>query len=87
MHKLINYMPQRQQYRERWVGAIINSTVPVKLIAGAKDPISGQHMIDRYRQLIPNADITNVPMLGHYPQIEDAAAITAAYLQFRCSIL
>ena len=44
-------------------------------------------MIDRYRQLIPNADITNMPMLGHYPQIEDAAAITAAYLQFRRSIL
>ena len=87
MHKLINYIPQRQQYRERWVGAIIDSNVPVKLIAGAKDPISGQHMIDRYRQLIPNADITNMLMLGHYPQVENAAAITAAYLQFRCSIL
>ncbi|WP_201556417.1 alpha/beta fold hydrolase [Psychrobacter sp. 72-O-c] len=86
MHKLINYIPQRKQYRERWVGAIINSTVPVKLIAGAKDPISGQHMIDNYRKLIPNANITVMPELGHYPQIEDATAITAAYLQFRNSI-
>lgn len=86
MHKLINYIPQRQQHRERWVGAIINSTVPIKLIAGAKDPISGQHMIDRYRELIPNANITEMPELGHYPQIEDAAAITTAYLQFRNSI-
>lgn len=86
MHKLINYIPQRKQHRERWVGAIINSAVPVKLIAGAKDPISGQHMIDRYCELIPNANITNMPELGHYPQIEDADAITAAYLQFRSSI-
>ncbi|SNT70475.1 alpha/beta fold hydrolase [Psychrobacter sp. LV10R520-6] len=85
-HKLINYIPQRKQHRERWVGAIINSTVPVKLIAGAKDPISGQHMIDNYRKLIPNANITVMPELGHYPQIEDAIAITAAYLQFRNSI-
>ena len=83
MHKLINYIPQRKQYRERWVGAIIDSLIPIKLIAGAKDPISGQHMIDHYRKLIPNANITTMPMLGHYPQIEDAAAITKAYLAFR----
>ena len=83
MHKLIHYIPQRKQHRERWVGAIINSTIPIKLIAGAKDPISGQHMIDRYRELIPNANITEMSELGHYPQIEDANAITAAYLEFR----
>lgn len=85
MHKLISYIPQREQNRERWVNAIICSTVPVKLIAGAKDPISGQHMIDYYRILIPNANVTAMPMLGHYPQIEDAEAITTAYLEFRNS--
>ncbi|WP_367104192.1 alpha/beta fold hydrolase [uncultured Psychrobacter sp.] len=83
MHKLINYIPQRKKYRKRWVGAIIDSPVPIKLIAGAKDPISGQHMIERYRTLIPNANITVMPDLGHYPQIEDADAISTAYLQFR----
>ena len=86
MHKLINYIPQRQQYRERWVGAIINSSTPIKLIAGAKDPISGQHMIQRYRELIPNANVTEMSALGHYPQIEDADAITAEYLSFRRSV-
>lgn len=83
MHKLINYIPQRKQHRERWVGAIIDSKVPIKLIAGAKDPISGQHMIDRYRDLIPNANILEMPALGHYPQIEEPKTITAAYLEFR----
>ncbi|ABI73451.1 alpha/beta hydrolase fold [Shewanella frigidimarina NCIMB 400] len=83
MHKLINYITQRKQHRERWVGAIINSTIPIKLIAGVKDPISGQHMIDHYRKLIPHADVTELPTLGHYPQVEDANAIIAAYLQFR----
>lgn len=86
MHKLITYMTQRKQHRQRWVEALVNSPVPVKLIAGALDPISGQHMIDRYGQLIPNANITTMPTLGHYPQVEDATAITAAYLQFRDSI-
>jgi len=86
MHKLINYIPQRNQHRERWVGAIINSNVPVKLINGTKDPISGQHMVNRYRELIPNADVTEMIKLGHYPQIEDAEAICEVYLQFRKTI-
>ncbi|WP_368074069.1 alpha/beta fold hydrolase [Shewanella sp. MEBiC00475] len=86
MHKLISYMTQRQQHRERWVGAMINSTIPIKLIAGVQDPVSGQHMINRYRQLIPNANICEMATLGHYPQIEDADAISTAYLQFRQSI-
>lgn len=86
MHKLINYIPQRNQHRERWVGAIINSNVPVKLINGTQDPISGQHMVNRYRELIPNANVTEMPNLGHYPQIEDAEAICEVYLQFRKTI-
>jgi len=86
MHKLIDYMPQRQQHRERWVEAIIESNVPVKLINGSKDPISGQHMAQRYRQLIPNANVTELTQLGHYPQLEDAEAVTTAYLQFRDSL-
>lgn len=86
MHKLINYIPQRQQYRERWVDAIINSSIPIKLVAGAKDPISGKHMIQRYRELIPNANVAEMSALGHYPQIEDADAITAEYLSFRSNV-
>lgn len=92
MHKLIDYMPQRQQHRERWVEAIIESNVPVKLINGSKDPISGQHMAQRYRQLISNAsnandvNVTELTQLGHYPQLEDAEAVTTAYLQFRDSL-
>lgn len=83
MHKLIDYMPQRQQHRERWLGAIIDSTIPIKLIDGVKDPISGQHMVDRYRQLIADANVTELLELGHYPQIEDAEAVTNSYLSFR----
>ncbi|WP_298734762.1 alpha/beta hydrolase [uncultured Psychrobacter sp.] len=92
MHKLIDYIPQRQQHRERWVEAIIESNVPVKLINGSKDPISGQHMAQRYRQLISNAsnandvNVTELTQLGHYPQLEDTEAVTTAYLQFRDSL-
>ena len=83
MPKLISYIMQRQQNRERWVGAIVNSHIPLTFIAGAEDPISGKHMIKHYKKLIPNASVKEFSELGHYPQVEDANAITQAYLSFR----
>ncbi|MBE0357929.1 alpha/beta fold hydrolase [Pseudoalteromonas aliena] len=86
MPKLIHYINQRRQNRERWVGAIINSNIPITFIAGGEDPISGKHMIEHYKKLIPNARVQEFPELGHYPQVEDADAITQAYLKFREAI-
>ena len=57
--------------------------MPLKLIAGALDPISGAHMIDRYRELVPNADVTVLDRIGHYPQVEAPQDVLAAYLAFR----
>jgi len=83
MPKLISYIKQRQQNRERWVGAIVNSHIPLTFIAGAEDPISGKHMIEHYKKLIPNARVQEFVELGHYPQVENPDAITQAYLAFR----
>nr|WP_024594358.1 alpha/beta hydrolase [Pseudoalteromonas sp. TB13] len=83
MPKLISYIKQRQQNRARWVGAIINSNIPLTFIAGAEDPISGKHMIEHYKKLIPNARVQEFVELGHYPQVENPDAITQAYLNFR----
>ncbi|MDX1456174.1 MAG: alpha/beta hydrolase [Marinobacter sp.] len=87
MHKLIHYMPQRQQFRERWVGALLDTKVPVKLINGPLDPISGEHMAERYRQLILDPDITLLPGIGHYPQVEAPELVTQHYLEFHDSII
>ncbi|SHF91963.1 Pimeloyl-ACP methyl ester carboxylesterase [Microbulbifer donghaiensis] len=86
MHRLIQYMPQRRQNRARWVRALCNEWMPVKLIDGVVDPISGGHMVARFRQLVPNADITELPGIGHYPQTESPAQVLSAYLAFRAQI-
>lgn len=49
MHRLIHYMPERQQQRERWLNAMQQTDVPLRVIDGALDPISGAHMVERYR--------------------------------------
>lgn len=83
MHRLIRYIPERREQRERWVAAMQATTVPMRVIDGAVDPISGAHMVARYRELIANADTVLLEDIGHYPQTEAADQVLAHYLQFR----
>ncbi|WLG85778.1 alpha/beta fold hydrolase [Pseudomonas cucumis] len=83
MHKLIGYIPQRRVQRERWVSAMQRGEVPLRVIDGEVDPVSGAHMVARYRQLIPDPDTVLLPEIGHYPQIEAPAQVLEHYLEFR----
>jgi pimeloyl-ACP methyl ester carboxylesterase len=85
--KLIGYMPERKKYRTRWVGALEQTTIPLKLIDGMADPISGAHMLRRYQELVPNANVTELHDIGHYPQVEAPQAVLKAYLEFRASMV
>jgi pimeloyl-ACP methyl ester carboxylesterase len=67
---LIRYMQERTQFRDRWVGALQKSLLPMLLINGAYDPISGSHMAAHYRKIVPNARVVELKKIGHYPQIE-----------------
>lgn len=83
MHRLIRYMPERRVQRERWVSAMQQGGVALRVIDGAADPISGAHMVARYRELIPNADTVLLAGIGHYPQTEAPEQVLQHYLAFR----
>ena len=83
MHRLIRYMPERRVQRERWLAAMQKGGVALRLIDGAVDPISGAHMLARYRELIPRADTVLLDGIGHYPQTEAPALVLQHYLAFR----
>ena len=80
---LIRYMEERRRHRERWVGALTNAPLPLKLIDGVADPISGAHMVERYGELVPSPDTTLLAGIGHYPQCEAPNQVLQAYLAFR----
>jgi pimeloyl-ACP methyl ester carboxylesterase len=82
MPALLGYIAERRRFRARWVGALVASTVPVRLIDGLADPISGAHMVTRYRELVAHPDIVELPGVGHYPQLEAPAATVAALLDW-----
>jgi pimeloyl-ACP methyl ester carboxylesterase len=81
--RLISYMDQRRRNRERWVGALVDCSVPLKLICGAADPVSGAHMARRYRELVPDPDVSLLDDVGHYPQLEDPERVVDVYFRFR----
>ncbi|HSC85065.1 MAG TPA: alpha/beta hydrolase [Pseudomonas sp.] len=83
MHRLIRYIIDRRENRERWLTAMQKGGVALRVIDGALDPVSGAHMVARYRELIANPDTVLLPAIGHYPQTEAPAEVLDHYLQFR----
>lgn len=89
-HRLIRYMHDRRVHRERWVRALREAVVPVQLINGSLDPVSGEHMVARYRELMgelmsdPELDreIIELADVGHYPQTEAPERVAGHYLAF-----
>jgi pimeloyl-ACP methyl ester carboxylesterase len=76
-------MRDRRVHRERWLNALTQSPVPLALINGGADPVSGEHLVTRYQELGCRLDwLTKLPEIGHYPQVEAPEQVTAAYLEF-----
>ncbi|KAA5800950.1 alpha/beta hydrolase [Alkalicaulis satelles] len=85
-HKLIRYIAERRATRERWVGALVDSPVPLRVIDGALDPVSGAHMVEHYQKLVPNPDTVLIAHAGHYPQLEAPGEVLDAFLQFQSAM-
>jgi pimeloyl-ACP methyl ester carboxylesterase len=79
---LLRYMIDRRTHRERWVNAMESTLVPVQMINGPLDPISGAHLADAFRKRNPRAEVISLPGVGHYPQVEAPAEVVKVYLSF-----
>ncbi len=67
---LLRYMQERKRNRSRWVGALEQFRGAICLIDGLADPVSGLSLVNRYRELLPEQSVVEVPGIGHYPQLE-----------------
>jgi pimeloyl-ACP methyl ester carboxylesterase len=79
---LIRYMGERRAQRARWVRPLIEQVVPMRLINGASDPVSGRHAAARYLELVPKADVVLLEGIGHYPHVEAPARVLEALWAF-----
>ena len=82
-HKVGRFVLDRYHHRNRWVRAMRQTGVPMRLIDGPWDPNSGRHMAERYLELIPDPDVVLLDeAIGHWPQIEDPDGVLAHFLEF-----
>jgi len=82
-HNLITYINDRIHHRDRWVAALQQTAMPLALINGSVDPVSGRHMVARYQELNCRLDyLAELETIGHYPQVEDADAVAEHFLKF-----
>lgn len=87
VHRLMHYVPDRALHGERWSRALFAGETPIRIVNGSLDPVSGRHVADRYRREAQaagkSADVIDLQDVGHYPQLEDPAAVLAAILNWR----
>jgi pimeloyl-ACP methyl ester carboxylesterase len=76
---LLGYIAERRRHRERWVNALRQARMPLALVNGSADPVSGAHMVARFREVIGMQHfIRELPGIGHYPQLEAPQAVFEA---------
>jgi pimeloyl-ACP methyl ester carboxylesterase len=74
-HKTIRYLDERFRHAERWHGALRDWPGPLQLAWGTLDPVATIKVLEAVRELRPRAPLTELPDLGHYPQIEDPSQL------------
>lgn len=83
LHRLIHYMSDRRTNRQRWLDALKEARCPIGLINGSVDPVSGDHMVQRFTELVSEQHfILKLDEIGHYPQLEAPEEVIAGYRAF-----
>ena len=83
----IRYMAERREHEARWVGALRDAKIPMMLINGIADPVSGAHAADGIEKEVPNMKVVRLPGIGHFPQIEAPETIIELVHQFQDCIV
>jgi len=80
-------MEERGRHGERWVKALLQTRVPIRLVNGPEDPVSGASIVKRFREFVPNPDVVVLDGIGHFPQLEDPVGVMEAYFAFSNQIV
>jgi pimeloyl-ACP methyl ester carboxylesterase len=82
LDRLTYYLHERITQADRWHGALRAWPGHLELAWAGQDPVCVEAVLQAVRELRPSAPLTRWPELGHYPQIEDPAAVAAVIARF-----
>lgn len=78
--RLIRYIEERRRRESRYTGAIERHPSPVAIVWGTEDPIAVAPMASRLHAVRPDARLTWLEGVGHYPMLEDPERFADAVL-------
>ncbi len=76
--RLVHYLADGQENKTRWLTALLQSPVPVQVVWGADDSAIPRAVVDDVRRLLPDAPVTVLDGVGHFPQIERPDVVAEA---------
>lgn len=84
LHSVLQFINQRAKHRDRWVGALSSTFVPLHMIYGPLDPVNPHPQFIRlYQKLVRRSTVTVLDEhISHYPQREDPTGFLNAYYSF-----
>ena len=71
IHKLTQYISERYQYWDRWVGAVTETQIPTKIIWAKNDPIAIPAIAELLATEIPNNELIWLENTGHFSMLEN----------------
>lgn len=78
----IHYMTDRKQNEQRWVAALKETSVRMRMINGTDDPVSGAHVCDVLASEVPDMEVIRLTGIGHFPPLEAPARCVEHILAF-----
>lgn len=80
--RLIRYLEDRMVDEARFTGAIESHPSPLGIVWGERDPVAVHPMALRLREARPDAPLTTLDGVGHYPMIEDPERVADAVIGY-----
>ncbi len=76
--QITRYLNDRVLFWHRWVGALQQSQLPINILWGAEDPITGPEVAELHHAESPGSKLTVLDNVGHYPMLEAPERWTTA---------
>ena len=80
--RLVRYIHERREHRQRWVGALTRCGLPVHLLWGRDEPVAVPAIAEGLAEMTPGARLTWLDGVGHYPMLEAPDDWADALLDF-----
>ncbi|MDX1611511.1 MAG: alpha/beta hydrolase [Candidatus Thermoplasmatota archaeon] len=74
-HRLARYQDEREAHEARWTRALARAKVPVVLLWGLQDPVSGPAILDHATDVAPYLEVHAWEAVGHYPHLEAPGSV------------